>query len=200
MGGVAFFSISAFCLLRCPRWPQDGPQTRPRGPKMAQERPRGPQEAPRRAQGGPREGPRRPQEGSNSLPSCIQDECQSRLLRKQLPRRAQEPPRAPKRPPGGPPEAPKRPPRAPQEPPRGPQEAPKSPSWPPLGPIWLLIVALLGAPGRSWALLGASGLGALLRLPGLLDWPWSSLTPWPPKCYGGLAAERGALLYVCVFV
>ena len=130
MGGVHFFSLSANCPLRYPRWPAHGSKSRPRGPKTA---PRSPKRAPRGSKmrpGGAREGPRRPQDGPKSLPRRIQDEAESRLIRAMLPRRPQESRRGPKWPPSGS----KEPPRGPQESPSRPQERPRSPQEPPKRP------------------------------------------------------------------
>ena len=72
--------LSAICVVRRPRWPQDGPKMASRCPRTA---PRGPMRATRKAQGGPAKGsprgvqgepktaPRPPLDASKSLPRPI---------------------------------------------------------------------------------------------------------------------------------
>ena len=128
--------ISAICVLRRPRWLQDGPKRRPRSPKTT---PRGSKMAPRgpkRRQEEPKEDPRRPQDDPKSTPSRLQvaSKPQSKNIfcqgsPQEAPKKPQEPPRGLQEAPKSSQEAPKEPPRGPQEalkrPPQGPQEAPK---------------------------------------------------------------------------
>ena len=130
------FGFSAICVLRRPRWLQDGPKRRPSSPKTA---PRGSKMAPRgpkRRQEEPKTAPRRPQDGPKSTPSRLQvaSKPQSKIIfcegsPQEAPKKPQEPPRGLQEAPKSSQEAPKEPPRGPQEalkrPPQGPQEAPK---------------------------------------------------------------------------
>ena len=66
-GRGCIFKPSAICVVRRPRWPQDGPNIASTCPRIA---PRGPMRAARRAQGGPRAA----QEGSRESPRWLQDD------------------------------------------------------------------------------------------------------------------------------
>ena len=124
VGGVTVLRVSPTCVLRRPRWPQEGPKKTPRGPERA---PRGSKRAPRCPKRRPRgaqesqekskEGPRQPQDGPKSSPS-----------RGFLLHYLQEPPRGPQdTPPDPQKDAPRAAPGDPKEPPRGAQETPRGP-------------------------------------------------------------------------
>ena len=65
VGGVAFLHISTICVLRHPRWPQDGPKMAQDGPKLA---PRWSQDGPKTAQDDPKMAPRWSQGGPKVAP------------------------------------------------------------------------------------------------------------------------------------
>ena len=98
------FKPSAICVVRRPRWPQDGPNIASTCPRIA---PRGPMRAARRAQGGPRaaqEGPRESprwlQDDPKTLPSRFHVPSISHFMAAYLP----NPPKGSQDPPGQPPE------------------------------------------------------------------------------------------------
>ena len=100
-GRGCIFKLSAICVVRRPRWPQDGPKMASRCPRTA---PRGPMRATRKAQGGPRaaqEGPRESprwlQDDPKTLPSRFHVPSISHLMAAYLPnppKGSQDPPRA----------------------------------------------------------------------------------------------------------
>ena len=127
-GRGCIFKLSAICVVRHPRWPQDGPGMASRCPRTA---PKDPMTAARKAQGRPRAAQEEPrenlrwlQDGPKTFPSRFHVPSTSRFMIAYL----ENPPTGAQDLPGQPPRTHLRTPRRPpQETPRAPQESPREP-------------------------------------------------------------------------